>query len=353
MPNDNYLGELRVFAFPYETEGWRMCNGQLLSIKEFEALYTLIGTTFGGDGLGEFRLPDIRGRMLLGQGQNPNPSFPNYAVGNWGGSELTFLNSANLPAHTHALQCSSQLGAVGSPVGAVLAEIQGGSLAYITTEIPGQTHAPMDTDSISSTGDRDTFNNMSPFITLNYMIATQGMYPSDQEGNGQVDSFLGEIRMFAFGLNPVGWQMCDGSALQVSENQTLYSLVGNTFGGSDRGRTFNVPDLRGIIPMHPGGKQKLGDTGGQITNTLGASQMPEHSHVLNSDGDMGTLAAPGANFWAKTSALFYTKGQPDSTMDPSVIISEGSPAPAPFSNMPPYMAANFCICVKGLYPTRS
>lgn len=352
MSDDVYLGELRVFAFPYEIEGWRVCNGQVLSIKEFDTLYSLIGTTFGGDGLSEFRLPDIRDRVLLGQGQNPDTSFPNYAVGNWGGAELTFLNSGNLPVHTHALKCSSKAGDVGSPVGAVLAAIQGGSLAYITTEQAGKTNKPMDTDSISSTGGRDTFNNMSPFIALNYMISTRGIYPSNKEGSGQAEAFLGEVRTFAFGFNPVGWVMCDGSALQVSENQYLYSLIGTTF-GSNGTQTFNVPDLRGIVPMHPGSQQTLGQKGGQITNTLGASQMPVHSHVLNSDGDNGSLAAPVANFWAKTSAQFYTKGQPDSTMDPSVIISEGSSAPAPFSNMPPYMAANFCICVKGLYPTKA
>ena len=357
MSDDVYLGEIRAFAFPYEIIGWRMCNGQMLSIEKASLLYGLIGTTFGGNGLSEFALPDIRGRMLLGQGQNPDTSFPNYAIGYMRGSEATVLGAANLPAHTHALQCSSQAGTLNqdgkvcSPVTAILAVIQGGSLAYITTEQAGNTNKPMDTDSISSSGGRDTFNNMSPFITLNYMISTQGAYPSDKEGSEQVESYLGEVRMFAFGLNPVGWLMCDGARLQVSEYQTLFSLIGTIFGGDGK-KTFNLPDLRGIVPMHPGSKQNPGQTGGRITNTLGASQMPSHNHVLNSDGDMGSLGAPQTNFWAAINTGYYIDKQPDSTMDPSVVIPAGSQSPAPFSNMPPYMAANFCICVKGLYPPK-
>ena len=210
----------------------------------------------------------------------------------------------------------------------------------------------MDTDSISPSGGTSPLNNMSPFITLNYMISTQGMYPSKEEDKGRVDAFLGEIKMFAFGFNPAGWLMCDGSELKISEYQTLYPLIGTTFGGNGR-ITFKLPDLRGIIPMHPNSQQTQGQTGGQITNILGASQMPGHTHVLNSDKDSGTQATPGTNFWAATNTGYYNTQQPDSTMDASVITPSGSQSPAPFSNMPPYMAANFCICVKGLYPTRS
>lgn len=342
-----YVGEIRAFAFPYATDGWLPCDGQVLPAQNNYTLFSLLGATFGGDGVSNFALPDIRGRMLLGQGQSTDKS---YSLGEKGGSETIALNLANLPAHSHALRCSSQAGDTGSPVKAVLATIQSGSLTYVAAAKTGKTGI-MDADSISPAGRTGTLDNMSPFITMNYMIATNGLYPTF-DGGGDDIAFLGEIKMFAFSRPPNGgWMPCDGRILQCNQHQGLFSLLGDAFGGDGK-KTFALPDLRGTIPMYPSASaQKSGKRGGARTNTLNASHLPSHNHALNSDKEKGTLAGPLTNFWGATTTNYYTANAPDKEMDASVITPTGSSMP--FDNMPPHLAVNFCICVKGMYPPRS
>jgi len=344
--SDPVLGELRAFAIPYEIEGWMQCNGQVLSVDENPALFSLLGATFGGDGARTFALPDIRGRMLLGEGRFVDKLYP---PGEKGGAENNLLTQNNLPAHTHALQCNTAAGKTGSPAGAILAGIQGGSQAYITVEQAGKTHDFMDSDSVSTTGEGKTLENMPPFLVMTYRIATLGIYPA---GSGDAEDFIGEIKAFAFTRRDgylENWLPCDGRQLQCRDNQALFSLLGNRFGGDGR-TTFNLPDLRGRIPLYSR-TRRLGESGGTATNTLTLPQLPAHSHVLNSDQEMGSQATPRTNFWASTTSQYYSLDAPNAVLDPSVITSTGESEP--FGNLPPYLAANFCICVRGLYPARS
>jgi microcystin-dependent protein len=108
-----FIGEIRLFGFNFAPAGWAICNGQLLSINQYTALFSLLGTYYGGDGQGTFGLPDLRGRVPLNMGQAPGLS--SYSIGDSGGSETLTLSANQLPSHTHALQGSDAQAATGRP----------------------------------------------------------------------------------------------------------------------------------------------------------------------------------------------------------------------------------------------
>ncbi|WP_375579649.1 tail fiber protein [Marivirga tractuosa] len=134
--------------------------------------------------------------------------------------------------------------------------------------------------SVSSTGGNQASNNMQPYLTLNYVIALQGVFPS----RSGLDPFLAEVMIFAGNFAPRGWAFCNGQLLPISSYSAVFSLVGTTYGGDGR-TTFALPDLRGRAPIHfgsgPGLSSKtLGQKGGQETTTLTTNQMPSHTHNI-------------------------------------------------------------------------
>jgi len=129
-------------------------------------------------------------------------------------------------------------------------------------------------------GANAAFDNMQPYLTLNYCIATVGIFPSRSGQN----PFIGEVELFGFNFAPVGWAMCNGQLLQISTNQALYALLGNTYGGNGT-TNFALPDLRGRMPINQGqgpGLQDriIGESGGASNITILTSQMPAHSHPV-------------------------------------------------------------------------
>ncbi|WP_127589105.1 phage tail protein [Paenibacillus koleovorans] len=169
--SDQYLGEIRLFSGNYAPQGWAMCNGQILSISENEALYTLIGATYGGDGRTTFGLPDLRGRIPLHTGTNTSTGTV-YSIGQKGGVETVILTTAQLPAHTHQVSSNSLDGTSVSPTNGYFA---GSSVNQYSTLSP---NAMMNAAAISSVGGNQSHNNMMPFNTLTYIIALQGIFPS-------------------------------------------------------------------------------------------------------------------------------------------------------------------------------
>ncbi|MFJ7696752.1 phage tail protein [Lysinibacillus fusiformis] len=164
-----YVGEIRLFAGNYAPQGWSLCNGQLLSIGGNEVLYSLIGTTYGGDGHTTFALPNFQSRVVVHQGQN-SENGSNYVIGQMGGAESVSLISAQLPAHTHQVKASSLEGTTPSPENAVWAK-----------KIQYSTHPPnstMNTINVSSVGGNSPHDNVMPFLTISYIIALSGIYPS-------------------------------------------------------------------------------------------------------------------------------------------------------------------------------
>jgi microcystin-dependent protein len=163
--------------------------------------------------------------------------------------------------------------------------------------------------------------------------------------------YVGELRMFAGNFAPAGWMFCEGQPLPISENETLFQLIGTTYGG-DGEETFNLPDLRGRIPMHTTGA--LGEAGGVTDVTLTTQQIPVHTHAWVASANQGTLPNPGNNVLARSSTagvFLYMNDVPD------VNLAAGSLAPIggsqPHTNVQPYLCINFIISLFGEFPRQS
>lgn len=170
--SEPYLGQIQAFGFQFAPRGWAQCNGRLLDISQFTALFTLLGTTYGGDGTSTFGLPDLRGRMPLHYGTGPG--LPPYVWGAKGGSPTVTLSVANLPSHSHTLLCSDEPGNSNVAEGNFCAEDAGFQSATYST----RARSSMNGQSIANTGGGQSFSNMPPFLALNYCIALIGIYPS-------------------------------------------------------------------------------------------------------------------------------------------------------------------------------
>jgi microcystin-dependent protein len=167
---DQYIGEIRMFGGNYAPEGWAFCNGQIISITQNEALYSLIGTTYGGDGQSTFALPDLRGRIPLHQGQNPHMGTT-YHTGQMAGKEIETLTLGQVPAHTHGVMAASENGTLPSPANAFWAK----NVEQYSTNSPDGT---MSTEAISEAGGSQPHENMMPFLSISFIIALTGIYPS-------------------------------------------------------------------------------------------------------------------------------------------------------------------------------
>jgi microcystin-dependent protein len=161
--------------------------------------------------------------------------------------------------------------------------------------------------------------------------------------------YVGEIRMFAGNFAPAGWMFCEGQLLPISENETLFQLIGTTYGG-DGESTFALPDLRGRIPIHQGSGFILAETGGAEEITLTVNQIPAHSHPLLASANVGTSAAPTNNVLAKTTTGFlYINENPGGNMTPTAIGPVGGSQP--HTNFQPYLCVDFIISLFGIFPS--
>lgn len=176
---DPYLATITNFAGNFAPMNWMLCNGALLSIAEYTALYSLIGTTYGGDGMNTFALPDLRGRYAIHAGQGPG--LPLYNLGEAAGSENTTLLSLNLPAHNHAViqvtgtpGAQSDAGNASSPAGAVPAAID--TRYSNVSDGALQPTVVMATTGVS--GANSPVSNIAPYLAMNYLICVEGIFPS-------------------------------------------------------------------------------------------------------------------------------------------------------------------------------
>lgn len=176
---------------------------------------------------------------------------------------------------------------------------------------------------------------------------------------GAKAQYVGEIRMFAGNFAPSGWVFCDGSLLPISENETLFNLIGTTYGG-DGVTTFAVPDLRGRAPVHQGNGYVIGQTGGSETVTLTTNQIPSHNHavtialpvngsVSNTDSVAGNFVSVNASRGNEfNTASNGTMGKIGYSASPNTSTSGGS---QPHDNMKPFVAINYIISLYGIYPS--
>ena len=161
--------------------------------------------------------------------------------------------------------------------------------------------------------------------------------------------YVGEIRMVGFNFAPQGWALCDGSILAISQNDTLFNLIGTTYGG-DGVTTFALPDLRGRVPMHSGNGHNIGELGGVETVTLTVNQMPGHGHVPQAS-KAGTATSPVGNVWANSAALQYAAATSSLVaMNPGVMGSVGGSQS--HDNVLPFQAINFVISLFGVFPSQ-
>ena len=163
--------------------------------------------------------------------------------------------------------------------------------------------------------------------------------------------YVGEIRMFAGNFAPEGWMFCDGSLLPISENETLFALIGTTYGG-DGQSTFALPDLRGRIPVHQGNSHTLGEASGVEEVTLTTQQIPAHTHPLLAANAVANDPNPTNNVLGESSAIsLYQSGNPAAAMAAGSITSTGGSQP--HTNFQPYLCINFIISLFGIFPSQT
>jgi microcystin-dependent protein len=164
------------------------------------------------------------------------------------------------------------------------------------------------------------------------------------------EPFLAEIRIFGFNFPPRGWAFCDGQILPIAQNQSLFSLLGTTYGGDGR-TSFALPGLRGRVPVHPGGNGVTqGQKAGGETHVLNANDVAAHTHQLKASNLAPNRESPGGNYLAASALSPYTTASPDKEMDSRSISSTGSGQG--HENMQPFLVLSFCIALTGLFPSR-
>lgn len=178
--SDQFVAEIRIFPFNFPPTGWAFCNGQLLPISQNTALFSLLGTTYGGDGKSTFALPDLQGNVPMQPGQGPGLSLRD--LGEMSGVETVTLLQSEIPIHTHQMQVSSQDASTATPTGAYPAKGlwdagTGGGLAGTFVPNGAGPVTQGNLQAITVSGNSLPHNNMQPYLTLNFCIAMQGIFP--------------------------------------------------------------------------------------------------------------------------------------------------------------------------------
>ena len=163
--SEPFLSEIKIVSFNFPPKGWALCNGQFLPINQNQALFALLGTTYGGNGQTTFALPNLRGRVPIHFDSSHN-------LGEAAGSTSVTVNIQQLPTHLHSLQATNDAGTLDAPAGAFLAK------APISAYESPNSLSPMNPGTVSSLGGSQPHNNMMPYLVLNFIIALQGIFPS-------------------------------------------------------------------------------------------------------------------------------------------------------------------------------
>ncbi|MGR3278418.1 phage tail protein [Acaryochloris marina NIES-2412] len=171
--SEPFIGEIKIFAGNYAIRGWAFCNGSSVNISQNTALFSILGTTFGGDGRTTFNLPNFQGNIPIGEGTGPGLS--QYRIGQRGGAETTILASNNLPSHTHQAKAVNSPTSFGGDTTA-----SDNALAQPDTNIYNSSTnlVSMESQSLASAGESQSIDNLKPYLSLNFIIALVGLYPS-------------------------------------------------------------------------------------------------------------------------------------------------------------------------------
>lgn len=270
-PEPPFLGEVRLFAGSFAPSGWAFCHGQLLNINDYETLFFVIGTDYGGDGETTFRLPDFRGRTILGKGLGPEGITR--VVGERGGSNQIMLSLTNLPLHNHSLP------------------------------------PPDSANGSGYTGDTLPYSNMQPYLAMPIVFWRTAIFPSPDQSTGE--PFIGQISFFAGHYNLNNPMPASGQLLPINQNQAIFAVIWTNYGGNGQ-TTFAVPNLNGRTPMGIGAgpgpaNWALAQQTGFVNSVLTADQLPAHEHAATSLGINTGPAGSGAplSFMKPSLAIHY------------------------------------------------
>ena len=170
---DPFVAEIRIFPFNFAPKGWAFCDGQILPLSQNTALFSLLGTTYGGDGKSNFALPDMQGNAPMHPGQGPGLSL--HDLGETGGSDTVSLLESEIPSHTHQMRGDNQDQAdTSAPTSQTVIAKSAGANAFVAPTVPLVT---MSDNILSPAGGDQPHNNLMPYLTLNFCIALQGVYP--------------------------------------------------------------------------------------------------------------------------------------------------------------------------------
>ena len=171
-----FLSEIRIFTGNFAPKGWALCDGQLMSISQNTALFSLLGTTYGGNGTSNFALPNLQGMAPLGAGQGSGLSRRD--LGEIGGEPAVTLLTTEMPVHTHTVKALDGAGDTTNVVGTTWAKATEGRVAENLYAAPGTSPPTMNPSAVSVAGGNQPHNNMPPYLTLNFIIALQGVFPA-------------------------------------------------------------------------------------------------------------------------------------------------------------------------------
>jgi microcystin-dependent protein len=343
--NGPYRGEIRYFAFHFAPKKWAHCDGQLLAITENQALFAILGNTFGGNGQTTFALPDLRGRTMLhaGNGHNLNTR---------GGEAKHKLSIAEMPLHTHGAMASSANKNASTPEG---------NFWPVDKSYNKLSNAKLNIAALGNTGNGDGHDNLAPFVSMNACICLDGDFPTQDDL--EPEGFIGSIVPMIFSNSAQrlhNWLPCNGQELLVAQFQKLFAIIGYHYGGNGKDK-FRLPDLRGRAPIGHGMGEgltnyHLGDTAGVENVTLAQEQLPKHTHA--------PMAKLGGNkpYPADTDTWANGQGRPGpngfttdkgtlKAMNSAAIDAEGGEAA--HNNMMPYHTVVYAICFEGDWPNRN
>jgi microcystin-dependent protein len=174
-----FLGEIRIFGFSFPPKGWALCAGQTLSINQNTALFSLLGTTYGGNGQTTFQLPNLQGRVVLSSGQGPG--LTNRSLGETAGSPAVTVTTQQIPVHNHSANCTNAPGSLtGTPLGTPVNQVWAADAGGVTQEYapPPTTLQTMHPNAIANAGGGQPHENETPYLVINYSIALQGIFPT-------------------------------------------------------------------------------------------------------------------------------------------------------------------------------
>lgn len=178
--SDPFVAEIRIFGFNFAPTGWAQCNGQLLPLSQNTALFSLLGTFYGGDGKSTFALPDLEGAVPTHQGQGSG--LQDWSIGELQGSDFITLLQTEMPAHIHGFQATTSAGSTNSAATNQLGKGQSGNPVSGTTQArvysPNAPQTPMSFQALSVSGSSLPHNNLMPYLVMNYCIALQGVFPA-------------------------------------------------------------------------------------------------------------------------------------------------------------------------------